>query len=295
MDQTNTPKPEAGIAPGVEPTSPQAPDPPATLIYRHTLPVRITHWVNVLALIILLMSGLQIFNAHPALYWGNKSLFDQPLLSMRAVSTAGGEIRGVTTVLGHEFDSTGVFGASKVAGEMQARGFPSWATLPGDQWLAMGRRWHFFFAWIFVINGIAYGLYSIFSQHFRRDLFPTGAELRGVGRSIVDHLRLRFPKGEEAKHYNVLQKLSYLVAAFGLLPLAVLSGLTMSPRLCAAFPWLLSLFDGRQSARTIHFITAFLLLAFVLIHLLMVVMSGPWNNLRSIITGRYRIKENQDP
>jgi thiosulfate reductase cytochrome b subunit len=71
----------------------------------------------------------------------------------------------------------------------------------------------------------------------------------------------------------------------------VATGLTMSPRMDAAWPQLLDLFGGRQSARTIHFVTAFAFLAFVVIHVLMVLLSGPWNNLRSMITGHYRIEE----
>jgi len=218
-------------------------------IYRHRFWVRMTHWVNVVCMTVLLMSGLQIFNAHPALYWGNISDFDNPVA---AIGT-----------------------------------FPDWVTLPGSQWLAMGRRWHFFFAWLFVTNGALYALLAIASGHFRRDLVPTPSALRQIGHSIRDHLRLRFPKGEEARHYNVLQRLAYLAVLCVLCPLIVLAGLAMSPQLDAAYPWLLSIFGGRQSARTIHFLCAFSLLGFVIVHLLMVLVSGVWNNLRSMVTGWY--------
>jgi thiosulfate reductase cytochrome b subunit len=90
-----------------------------------------------------------------------------------------GVLRGVTTVLGHDFDTTGVLGLSCVPGfGERERGFPAWATLPGMQWLAMGRRWHFFFAWIFIINGLVYLTSGLASGHFRRDLLPTGEQLR---------------------------------------------------------------------------------------------------------------------
>jgi thiosulfate reductase cytochrome b subunit len=261
-----------------------------TRIYRHTLLVRITHWINVVCLTILLMSGLQIFNAHPALYWGDISRFGAPLIALRAEPDAAGGATGVTTVFGRKFDTTGVLGLSENAqGNSVARGFPDWATLPGPQWLAMGRRWHFFFAWIFVANGLLYGAFALLSGHFRRDLVPSGRDLRHTFRSVWDHLRLRFPQGEAARHYNVLQKLAYLVVAFGIGPVIVLAGLTMSPRLDAGFPELLDIFGGRQSARTVHFLCAFALLGFVLIHLFMVLISGVWNNIRSMITGRYDI------
>src|SRR3989442_3125895 len=130
-------------------------------IYRHALLVGIGHWITVLCLPILIMSGLQIFNAHPALYWGDRSDRDRPLLAMRAVVTESGERKGVTTVLGHPFNTTGLLGYSS---DMR-RGFPTWATLPGPQWLAIGRRWHLFFAWIFVINGLLFGLWAVLSRH----------------------------------------------------------------------------------------------------------------------------------
>jgi thiosulfate reductase cytochrome b subunit len=178
---------------------------------RHSAIVRVTHWINFLCLAVLLMSGLQIFNAHPALYWGQASDFRHPGLAMHASPGQQGALRGVTTVLGHDFDTTGVLGLSYVPGfGERERGFPAWATLPGMQWLAMGRRWHFFFAWIFVINGLVYLTSGLASGHFRHDLLPTGEQLRHIGGAMWNHLRLRFPQGEEARRYNVLQKLAYL-------------------------------------------------------------------------------------
>src|SRR5690606_8207152 len=109
----------------------------------------------------------------------------------------------------------------------------------------------------------------------------------------VDHASLRFPAGERARHYNVLQKLAYLVVIAGLLPLMVLTGLTMSPGVDAAFPVLLDIFGGRQSARALHFISASLLVLFFLVHVAMVVLSGPWNNMRSMVTGLYAIRQKE--
>ncbi len=264
-------------------------------IARHKLPVRIMHWINVVAMFVLLLSGLEIFNAHPALYWGQRSNFDAPLLALDAQQGADGELRGVTSVLGHEFTTTGVLGASGVNGELEARGFPSWLTIPGPQWLAMGRRWHFFFAWLFVLNGLAYAVYSLLGQHFRRDLAPSRTDWRGIGRSIVDHALLRHPRGEAALRYNVLQKLTYLVVVFVLGPAMVLMGLAMSPRMDTALGWLVDLVGGRQSARTIHFLIALLFVAFLLVHLFEIVVSGAVNELRSMITGRYRVPSGWEP
>lgn len=266
------------------------PRPRRHLIYRHSPIVRVTHWINLVCLVVLLMSGLQIFNAHPALYWGAYSDFAHPLLAMTAQQAQGDKLRGITTVLGHSFDTTGVL----AAGPAWQQGFPPWITLPSWRSLAAGRQWHFFFAWLFVINGAVYLLAGFVAGHFRRDLLPTRPQLRAIGRTVRDHLAFRFPKGEEARHYNVLQKLVYLAVLFVLLPGMVLTGLAMSPRMDAAWPQLLTLFGGRQSARTIHFILAWTLVAFVLVHVFMVLVSGVWNNLRSMLTGRYAIEEPRD-
>ena len=261
------------------------------LYYRHRLPVRIMHWINVLALTILLMSGLQIFNAHPSLSWGKSTYTGKPpILEMTAAQDKEGRMVGITRVFGHEFNTTGVLGASRNEnGELTQRGFPSWATIPDNQWLAMARQWHFFFAWIFVVNGIAYVLYGIASHHLSRELAPTPEDWRSIGRSIKDHLRLRHPTGEAAKDYNVLQKLTYLIVIFGLLPLVILMGWAMSPWLNSVMPGWIDVFGGRQSARTLHFVAAWALVAFVLIHVFEVVITGLWNNLRSMITGHYHV------
>lgn len=254
-------------------------------IYRHALPVRIWHWVNALAIFILIMSGLQIFNAHPALYWGDRSDRDRPLLAMRAMKTESGEVKGVTVVLGNRYDTTGVLGYS---GD-KVRGFPSWVTIPSGKWLAMGRQWHFFFAWVLAINILAFMSYALIKGHLKRDLFPTGADLRTIGRSLKDHLLFRRETGEATKRYNVLQKLAYLGVFFGLFPLVVLTGLTMSPTMDAAFPFLLDLFGGRQSARTMHFIACFLFIGFIAIHVSQVILSGLLNNIRSMVTGWFTV------
>jgi len=225
----------------------------ARVVKRHSALTRICHWINAVCFFALLMSGLQIFNAHPALNFGAATDFARPLLS-----------------LGPD-------------------GFPTWMTLPEAQDLAVGRRWHFFFAWALVLNGAVYLADLILRSGVRR-LWPSLDDLKGVPRAVADHARLHFPKGDEALRYNVLQKLAYL-AAIAAFPILALAGLTMSPAIDAAFPWLIDLFGGRQSARAIHFLLASFLVGFVAVHLAMVVLSGPLNNVRSMITGRYRIEE----
>ena len=267
-----------------------APAGPHYSFHRHKGFVRAAHWINALCLAILLMSGLNIFDAHPALYWGSGSDFNHPVLMLGAYEDDFGNVtKGVTAIGGHEFDTTGVLGASRIDGQLSARGFPSWATLPGPNWLALARQWHFAFAWILVFNAFAFLIYGFWSRHFSRDLLPTRKDIAHLPREIADHARLKFPHGEEARRYNALQKLAYCLVIFGLGPLIVATGLAMSPTMDSALPILPWLFGGRQSARLIHFLCAFSFLGFFVIHIVMVVLSGTWNNLRSMISGRYVI------
>jgi thiosulfate reductase cytochrome b subunit len=258
-------------------------------VFRHPAIIRVCHWVNVACLAVLLMSGLQIFNAHPALYWGKVSTFDTPWVSLSGDPDADPP-KGTTQIAGHSLNTTGVLGLSKdQSGDLTERGFPSWITLPGEQDLATARRWHFFFAWLFVINGLIYIAYGLASGQLRARYVPTVFQLLHILDLIKEHVLLRFPEGDEAKRYNVIQKITYFIVVLVLLPVQILAGLAMSPGMDSAAPWLLLLFGGRQSARTIHFIDASLLVLFVIVHVALVVLSGPLNNMRGMITGWFVI------
>ncbi len=256
------------------------------LAYRHSLFVRITHWLAAGAVAILLMSGFQIFSAHPALYWGQKSKFNDPVATV-TTRVRDGYQAGITDILGHQFLTTGFLGLSGDPDDPEARAFPSWATLPAQQDLAAGRSWHFVAAWLLLITGLIYFVSSVVRGHFTRDLFPSVKDVLGIGQSIRDHLRFRTA---HLPTYNAVQKLTYCLVVLVVFPAVILSGLTMSPGLDAAFPFLTSLFDGRQSARTVHFLAAMAILLFVMVHLLMVLLSGPFSLLRSMITGWYSVK-----
>lgn len=233
-----------------------APPPPHRIAYRHLLPTRLWHWLNAITVFVMLMSGLMIFNAHPRLYWGKFGAnFDQPWLYF------------------------------------MGRPIPGWATIPSTYNLAAARRWHLAFAWLLVVGLVPFLITSLINRHAQRDLAPRREEVRPshIWHDIREHARLRFPAGEAALRYNVLQKLSYVAVIFVFLPLMILTGLAMSPAMDAAWPWLLDLFGGRQSARSIHFIAAMALLAFIVVHLVMVVLAGPINEIGSMITGRFRV------
>jgi thiosulfate reductase cytochrome b subunit len=248
--------------------------------------VRLTHWINALTIFVMIGTGLNIFNAHPMLYWGQKgSELDSPFIALTAVDTPHG-MRGQTVIGPFRFDTTGVLGLSRVHGEMMMRAWPSWLTLPSSTDLADARHWHFFFAWVLVVNGLVYLAWSLSIRHVQRDLWPTRADLKAIPRSIMDHLKLKHPTGEAAKRYNVLQRLAYL----GLIMLVVgmvLTGFSLSPGLGAFAPPLVQLFGGRQSARTLHFLFGASIMGFITVHLVEVVLAGPLNEVRSMITGRY--------
>jgi thiosulfate reductase cytochrome b subunit len=256
------------------------------LIYRQSIWTRVTHWTWAIALFFLLLSGLQIFNAHPSLYVGQQSgfEFDNAVLSMYA-EAPDGEARGYTNLFGNKIDTTGVFGVSGSAEQPQFRGFPAALTIPSYQDLATGRVVHFFFGWVFVTAIFIWFLVSFISGHIRRDVIPTPSDLKNLPQDVADHARLRFHHG---RSYNVLQKIAYSGVFFVLFPLIILTGLTMSPGMDAAWPFLLDVFGGRQTARTIHFSVMVLLVLFFVIHILMVFAAGPFNELRSMITGWYR-------
>ena len=265
----------------------------AESFYRHRASVRLAHWINALCILFLLGSGLNIFNAHPRLYWGKYGAdSDTAFFSIGAYNMPQG-VRGITEIGHTQFDTTGVLGWSKVDGQYAARAWPHWLTIPSFYDLASARHWHFLFAWILALNGAFYAIWSLATRHLQKDIWPTRVDIKSIPRSVLDHILLRHPTGEAAKRYNVLQRLAY-VGVILLIALMVLTGLTMSPGFDAFFPWLLDLFGGRQSARSIHFISASLIVLFIFVHLVEVVLAGPINEVRSMLTGNYVVPKERE-
>jgi thiosulfate reductase cytochrome b subunit len=213
---------------------------------RHTAFIRITHWVNALSFFGLLISGFAILLAHPRFYWGE----------------AGGI--GTPSVVDLPLPFM--------------KGGPS----------GWGRNLHFFAAWVCVINGSLYGLSGFLTPHFRKNLLPAKADLeRGsISRLLLSHLRFERPGVETALAYNPLERVAYLLVVFVLLPLMIWTGFAMSPAIVSAFPAIVTVLGGQQSARTIHFFVSDLLLLFVLVHLIMVYLAGFRDRVRAMITGR---------
>ena len=261
------------------------------LYKRHSLPTRIMHWVNVLSFTTLLMSGLMIFNAHPSLDWGKQSYSGHaPVLQISNRMSADGKPRGYLKIFNSEFETTGLLGISAAKdGTVNDVAFPWWMTIPSDYSLSEARLWHFFFAWILVVNGLFYLIHGFYSKHMQKDLIPHRSDWRTIGVSIIDHIKFKHPQGDDAKRYNILQRLAYVSVIFVLLPLIILGGWAMSPWLNSLAPGWVDFLGGRQAARTIHFVVAWLLVGFIAIHVFEVIISGFWNHIRSMITGNYRI------
>ena len=227
--------------------SPSSPASATAARPRHTLATRLWHWLNAVALFVLFFSGLNISNAHPRLYWGQAG-FDpaQAWLSLPR--------------------------------------FPAWMTIPGYYSLAEARLWHFLAAWPFAL-GLALFLAALVLSRHRRDFALARRDLSwgALREDLARHLKLDFAAHGGA--FNLLQKYLYIVVLFVLLPLMILTGLTLSPAVDSAFPWLLDVFGGRQSARSIHFVTAWGLFGFFVLHILAVLLSDPVAQVRDMIAG----------
>jgi Ni/Fe-hydrogenase b-type cytochrome subunit len=215
---------------------------------KHALGTRLWHWINALSLMVLFMSGLNISNAHPHLYWGE-------------------------------------WGFAPEDAWLHVWRFPGWATIPGYYSLAAARDWHVVFAWVFAVSLLLFMLGALLNGHFRRDVATRWKEWhpKAIGADIRAHLRFDFDHG--AGKYNFLQKAAYGVVLFVLLPVMIVTGMAMSPGMDAAWPFLSDVFGGRQSARSVHFITAWALLAFFVLHISLVLLNRPAKHVGEMITG----------
>ena len=188
---------------------------------RHSVLVRVTHWLTAGSFIALTVSGVAILLAHPRLYWGE----------------------------------TGAVGA------------PSLIDLPLPFMLTgqsgWGRYLHFLSAWIAVLTGTVYVVGGIRACHFRQNLFRPARPAK----------------------YNIVQRITYTAVVFVLFPLMLWTGLAMSPAVTSVLPILVTSVDGQQSARTVHFIVAILLMLFVVGHVAMVAIAGFSRQVGAMILG----------
>ncbi|PYX98644.1 MAG: hypothetical protein DMG64_00545 [Acidobacteria bacterium] len=227
-----------------------------TMLARHSVLVRVTHWIITLCFFALLVTGIEILISHPRFYWGETGnvltspLFKLPIPSSRALVPTGYRY-----------------------------------VLPDQN--GWSRALHFQSAWIAVLTGFVYLISSLFTGHFRKHLLPGKADLswRTLSSALAKNLRFQRPSAEEAWSYNVLQRLTYLSVIFFFFPLVIWTGLAMSPAFVSAFPATVTLLGGRQSARTIHLLVSLALLLFLIVHLVMVCRAGFRRRTQAMITG----------
>ena len=239
---------------------------------RHRWWVRISHWVITFSFLALAYTGVIILMCHPRLYWGDVGNDLTPALIELPISRNykhGG------------WESSAAF--------FNEAGAPITANRTYDIFNknGWGRSLHFLTAWILVIVGMIYLITGVLTGHFRRRLVPKGREFswRFLASDIIRHLRMQMNLSS-GPEYNVVQKWSYLLVIFFLLPLIALTGLTMSPAVTAAFPFLLKIFLGAQSARTIHFFASIALELFLLVHVIMIIITGFKEQIRAMTIGR---------
>ncbi|OYY91560.1 MAG: hypothetical protein B7Y45_03105 [Sphingomonas sp. 28-66-16] len=238
---------------------------------RHRPWVRLTHWLIALSVVVLIFSGVTILMAHPRLYWGNAGNgLITPLLEIP---------------LGPNSHATAWSPRTPFFGV----GGPDTADRLAEPWNQNGwaRSLHFLAAWLFLVGLLSYLSIGLLTDHARRVLMPQRRELRreNLWRDIRAHLHLPMPAAKPGPPYSILQKLAYSGVAFVALPLMFLTGISMSPAITASYPLLPDIFGGTQSARTIHFFTFSFVALFLLVHLVMIVLTGPARQLRAMVRG----------
>ena len=226
-----------------------------------------------MSVLTLVVSGFEILMVHPRLYWGKAGNDLTPALLELPISRNykhGGYDKPVPLT----DSASGPVSANRTYDIFNQNGW--------------GRSLHFLAAWFLVLPGLVYLLLGLLSGHFRSHIWPRVRELapRLVWRDVVSHLRFRIPAASGGPRYGLLQKGAYSFVVFVAAPLMVATGLTMSPAVTAAFPVLLGLFGGFQSARTIHFFASAVLVLFVIVHVVMVVRSGFRRHMRAMTLGR---------
>jgi thiosulfate reductase cytochrome b subunit len=238
----------------------------------HARWVRLSHWIVAMSVLTLAVSGFVILMAHPRLYWGvagndlTPALFELPI--DRNYRHGG-------------WEKSVAFFAQTSSPVSASR---TYDIFNENSW---GRSLHFLAGWFLALTGAAYLVAGIHTGHFRQHLLPSADELTGrrAWKDLVGHLRFKFAPTTGGPPYGILQKWSYAGVIFLALPLMIFTGLAMSPAITIAYPFLSDIFGGSQSARTIHFFVFAALILFIVVHVLMVALSGFRRQMRAMTIG----------
>ncbi len=242
---------------------------------KHKPWVKTSHWIITLSFLLLVFTGIEILMVHPRLYWGEVGNELTPALIELPISRNHNRSDWEEQV--PFFDSENSPVSAGRNGEEEMFNENGW-----------GRSLHFLAAWFLVLTGLVYLILGIISGHFRKHIWPRIKELTPsqLFRDIRDHLKMKISPPTGGPQYGILQKIAYMSIVFISFPMAIITGFTMSPAITAAFPFLLEIFGGYQTARTIHFFTSIGLEVFLIMHIIMIISSGFKQHLRYMTLGK---------
>ena len=233
--------------------------------------VRVSHWTIAASFLTLAVTGILILMVHPRLYWGEVGNDLVPAFLEIPISN------------NHQpegWERTTTF--SEIAGTPISAD-RTYDIFNENGW---GRSLHFLAAWILVVTILVYVLAGLLGGHIRRDILPDAKDL-APGTLVRDARAHLHPSADVGggPPYGAVQKAAYTGVVFVALPLMLLTGLTMSPAVTSALPFLLDVFGGYQSARTIHFFGFSALILFLFVHVAMVFVTGAGRQLRAMTLG----------
>jgi DMSO/TMAO reductase YedYZ molybdopterin-dependent catalytic subunit/thiosulfate reductase cytochrome b subunit len=228
--------------------------------------VRWSHFSNLFFLFMLIRSGLSILMDHPRLYWndhctpGTEWIRFTPLqVPKNRIWTAKDDARYISPIV----------------------------STPGYRHtVGIARSWHFITVYGFVLTGAFFVIGLLTSTQWER-LVPTSpAVFVQAWNTFVLYANFHFPPEPNGFYgYNALQQFAYFATVFLMAPLAILTGMAMSPALVNRFPRYTKIFGGRQGARSTHFLVLIGFICFIVIHVTLVALTGFERNMNHIVLG----------
>lgn len=228
--------------------------------------VRYCHFFNFLFVMMLIRSGLSILADHPRLYFNDNCMPGSEWIRFTPIEvprdrlwTAKDDARYLSPLLG----------------------------TPGYRHtIGIARVWHFIDVHGFIATGIIFIAMLFSTEQWRRIVPASPVVLAQAWSTWVHYATFHLPPEPNGFYgYNALQQIAYFTVVFVFGPLAVATGIAMSPAVVNHFPWYARLFGGRQSARSIHFLTMFSFLAFLVVHVTLIVMTGFARNMNHMVIG----------
>jgi sulfoxide reductase catalytic subunit YedY len=228
--------------------------------------LRFAHFINLIFIVLLIRSGIEILSALPKLYWHDNATPGKEWIRFTKKKFLPDFKKRVWISLEEE------------------ESFPSWLALPGHKNLGMGRHWHFFSIIFWIANGVAYYTLLFTSNEWQR-LVPTSWSIFPQAfHTMMQYASFNFTVN--GNPYDPIQQISYFTVVFILGPFMIATGAAMSPSIGAQFPWYPKIFRGRQVARSLHFLGMVAFVLFIIIHVSMVMITNFPQNMGNIFLGK---------